>query len=92
MFCKLTAIMGMEYVEVIMRVEEDFGLDIPDEDAEKLATVGLIVNYVLVKTRSAVEDEPEIFRRIAQGISKDFDIPFETITRDSDLCRDLHLG
>lgn len=33
-------------VEIIMQCEETFGLEIPDETAERLATVGQIVVYV----------------------------------------------
>ena len=33
-------------VELIMKMEEDFGIEIPDEDAEKLKTVGVVVNYL----------------------------------------------
>ena len=32
-----------------MRFEEEFGLEIPDEDTEKIATVGDAVTYVSAK-------------------------------------------
>ena len=41
--------LGADYldtVELIMELEEEFGLEIPDEDAEKLTTVGTVVEYV----------------------------------------------
>lgn len=38
--------MGLEIVELIMAVEERFDIEIPDEDAEKLETVGAIHAYV----------------------------------------------
>ena len=41
--------LGAEYidtVELIMELEEEFGLEIPDEEAEKLATVGDAVTYI----------------------------------------------
>jgi acyl carrier protein len=31
---------SLDIVEIIMHVEEHFGLDIPDEDAERVSTVG----------------------------------------------------
>jgi acyl carrier protein len=37
---------SLDVVELIMALEEEFGLEIPDEDAEKLTTVGAAVNYV----------------------------------------------
>ena len=41
-------------VELIMGIEEEFDIEIPDEDAEKLTTVGEAMEYV--KTKLAVED------------------------------------
>ena len=33
-------------VELVMAFEEEFGAEIPDEDAEKLTTVGSVVDYL----------------------------------------------
>ena len=33
-----------------MALEEEFGIEIPDEDAEKIATVGDAVKYIEEKT------------------------------------------
>lgn len=37
---------SLDTVELIMALEEEFGVEIPDEDAEKLVTVGDAVNYL----------------------------------------------
>lgn len=37
---------SLDIVELIMALEEEFGLEIPDEDAEKLTTVGAAVEYI----------------------------------------------
>ncbi len=37
---------SLDTVELIMELEEEFGLEIPDEEAEKLTTVGTVVEYV----------------------------------------------
>jgi len=37
---------SLDTVELIMKMEEDFSIEIPDEDAEKLKTVGEVVNYL----------------------------------------------
>ncbi|MDS1029912.1 acyl carrier protein [Bacillota bacterium LX-D] len=37
---------SLDVVELIMALEEEFNLEIPDEDAEKLTTVGSAVDYV----------------------------------------------
>ena len=37
---------SLDTVELIMEMEEEFGIEIPDEQAEKLATVGDAVSYI----------------------------------------------
>jgi acyl carrier protein len=41
---------SLDTVELIMAFEEEFGVSIPDEDAEKIATVGDALNYLKEKT------------------------------------------
>ena len=40
---------SLDTVELIMAFEEEFDLEIPDEDAEKIKTVGDAVNYIKSK-------------------------------------------
>ena len=37
---------SLDTVELIMELEKAFDLQIPDEDAEKIATVGDAINYI----------------------------------------------
>ena len=37
---------SLDTVELVMAFEEEFGIEIPDEDAEKLQSVGDAVNYI----------------------------------------------
>jgi acyl carrier protein len=37
---------SLDTVELVMAFEEEFGLDIPDEDAEKMATVTDVTKYL----------------------------------------------
>lgn len=37
---------SLDTVELIMEFEKEFGLQIPDEDAEKIKTVGEAVEYI----------------------------------------------
>lgn len=41
---------SLDTVELVMALEEEFGAEIPDEDAEKLQTVGDAIKYVEEKT------------------------------------------
>lgn len=37
---------SLDLVELVMAFEEKFGAEIPDEDAEKLTTVGAVIEYL----------------------------------------------
>ncbi len=37
---------SLDTVELVMAFEEEFGAEIPDEDAEKLQTVGDVTKYI----------------------------------------------
>jgi acyl carrier protein len=37
---------SLDIVELVMALEEEFGLDIPDEDADKMKTVGDAMKYL----------------------------------------------
>ncbi|OHD95181.1 MAG: acyl carrier protein [Sulfurimonas sp. GWF2_37_8] len=37
---------SLDVVELVMALEEEFGIDIPDEEAQKLRTVGDAVSYI----------------------------------------------
>ncbi|MFH1223618.1 MAG: acyl carrier protein [Pseudomonadota bacterium] len=40
---------SLDIVELVMAMEEEFDLEIPDEDAEKIKTVGDASNYLKAK-------------------------------------------
>ena len=42
---------SLDQVELVMAREEEFGSEIPDEDAEKLTTVGDAIKYVEGKSQ-----------------------------------------
>jgi len=45
---------SLDTVELVMAFEEEFGAEIPDEDAEKIQTVGDAVKYIEEKNKSEV--------------------------------------
>lgn len=41
---------SLDTVELVMALEEEFGIEIPDEDAEKILTVGKALDYIKEKS------------------------------------------
>jgi acyl carrier protein len=39
----------MDFFGVLMKIEEEFDIDIPDKDAVELSNVGDVLNYILAK-------------------------------------------
>jgi len=44
---------SLDTVELVMALEEEFGIEIPDEDAEKMPSVGDAIKYIESKIASA---------------------------------------
>lgn len=44
---------SLDTVELVMAFEEEFKIEIPDEDAEKIKTVGDAIRYVKEHTKAA---------------------------------------
>lgn len=42
---------SLDTVELVMALEEKFGVEIPDEDAEKMTTVGQAIKYLEEKSK-----------------------------------------
>ncbi|MBE2204270.1 MAG: acyl carrier protein [Chthoniobacterales bacterium] len=41
---------SLDTVELVMAFEEEFGVEVPDEDAEKLQSVGDVIKYIEEKS------------------------------------------
>jgi acyl carrier protein len=44
---------SLDTVELVMAFEEEFGVEVPDEDAEKLLKVGYVVKYIEERSKKA---------------------------------------
>ena len=45
---------SLDMVELVMEIEEQLAIVIPDEDCEKLKTVGSVVNFIMTKRNLGV--------------------------------------
>jgi acyl carrier protein len=43
---------SLDYAEIVMDFEQTFDIKIPDDDAEKLVTIGAAVNYIEEKLKA----------------------------------------
>ena len=43
---------SLDTVELVMALEEEFGIEIPDEDAEKMNVVGDAIKYIEEKVKA----------------------------------------
>ena len=52
----IIAIMGLDSVELVMRVEERFGIEIHDSEAEPIRTPGMLVDLVFSKLQTGPQN------------------------------------
>jgi len=43
---------SLDIVELVMAFEEEFSVEVPDEDAEKLQTVGDVISYIKERAKT----------------------------------------
>lgn len=81
--------MGSDTVELVMRVEETFGISIPDEAASNLLTPNDLTDYIL--TRVEVSDEPlpcltqKAFHLLRRSFTRTLQTPRGTFRPDATL-------
>ncbi len=49
---------SMEVVELVMQFEDTFGVSIPDEDYDRLRTIGDVIRYIQQRQNDRGEDRP----------------------------------
>ena len=80
--------MGLDSVEILMEVENVFGIQIPNKIAEKIITVGDFQNVVweLVKGRESNKcTSQSLFYKLRESFSNQFEIPKSSINLETKL-------
>jgi hypothetical protein len=74
--------MGLDAVELVLEVENAFGFSIPDDDAERLATVGQLYDYILARRFHAEQDSclsSMAFYRVRRALISVLRIPRDSV-------------
>ena len=78
--------MGLGTVELVMEFEDEFELTIPDDEAERIETVGQAVDYIeavlRLRARPSRNDpcpSARQFREVRKGLQSWFNVPRQTI-------------
>jgi len=85
--------MGLDTVELVMAAEEEFGLEIPNAEAQQMERVGdlfaFIVRTLQQRSAPAAVDEADIWRRLTDIIVEQLGVRPEQVTLSAHFIRDL---
>jgi acyl carrier protein len=83
--------MGLDTVELIMAVEEDFGIEIENRDAEKVVTVGDLHQLVCEKLceRGSPVIEQELYAQLRDLICEQLGVKPEEVVAGASFVDDL---
>jgi len=83
--------MGLDTVELVMSIEEEFSLEIPDADLTQLATAGDIHGYLLqaLRQRGETPAEAEVWERLKAIIVDQLGVRPEDVIPSARIVEDL---
>ena len=64
--------MGLDLVELVIRVEETFGVSIPDRDAAELNTPGKVTDYILSRVEQSHDPLSCLSQRAFYSLRREF--------------------
>ena len=84
-------VMGLDTVELVVAIEEAFGIEIPNADAPKLAVLGAMHDYVVraLRQRGDTSDEAEIWERLSAVVVKQLGVRPDEVKRTAHIVHDL---
>jgi len=85
--------MGLDTVELVLQIEDEYGISISIEEASEILTVGDLV--ILIEKHTGDIGQPilfeAIFERVVSFLVEDYDVKKELITPSSEIVKDLGL-
>ena len=88
--------MGLDTVELVMAVEQEFGIDIPNSEAGKMERVGDMHAFVVMALRqrdeAAVVDADQIWIRLREVVVEQWGVRPDEVTPTAHFIYDLKAG
>jgi acyl carrier protein len=84
--------MGLDTVELIMRIEKHFGIEIPNAEAPKLETVGLLHGYIVAELSRLGRfngDRDEVYAQLRELICDQLGVEPEEVVPSARFVDDL---
>jgi acyl carrier protein len=84
--------MGLAIVELVMAIEDEFRIEIPNDDAARLAVIGELFDYVLqtLRQRGETPDEAQTWERFRAVVVRQLGVRPDEVVRSAHVVRDLH--
>jgi acyl carrier protein len=86
--------MGLDGVELVMAIEERFGIVISDGDAEKIATVGQMHRHIVdaLRQRGEMVDEEQVWKVLRTIVVQQLSVRPEQLQPETRWIEDLGIG
>lgn len=85
--------MGLDMVELVMEIEREFGIDLPDEEAGRLLTVGMLADFVMRQLPAERRlTEEAVFERVRRIVAHELGARLEDVHRHTRFIEDLNAG
>ena len=83
--------MGLDTVELVMAIEEEFGIEIPNSDASKLAVLGDMHDYIIraLRQRGDTADEGRVWERLSAVVVAQLGVRPDEVRRTAHIVHDL---
>lgn len=82
--------MGLDSVELVMAIEKEFGIEIPDSDAGSMYTVGDVYEWLKVRVATSNRDtDEEVWNRLVQVFVRQTNARPDEIRPEASITRDL---
>jgi len=83
--------MSLDTVEFVVRVEQKFGIEIPNDDAPQLAILGDMHEYILqsLRRRGDDPDEERVWETLKEIVIDLLGVPPDDVTKTAHIVTDL---